>query len=199
MLTRNSLAPVASLHVRTLRQRCPEMPGLGTRPFLLTPPPNNGYTPERTQVSKAGFQVQNPQEPQAGRYELLTCNIPHRGGPLTGTTCSLTQADKVVGRGHVPATGGVGTLPGTPGKLGTRGSLSTVNTHPWCQGPETLPTYETWIAPMGIHESGEPTGSTPPRKQKSPQEPSQDLEQPLMPQEATGGIPSLKPVKYPKQ
>lgn len=170
MLTHKVLVPFTCLHIRTLRQRCPETLDLEhTRSCSPLP-----QSPARLQrATQAGFQVKNPQEPQAGRYGLLTCNLPHgsggRGGVLPGTTCSLTQPDKVVARGHVLATGGAGTLPGTPGKLEARVSLSAANSPPLCHEPETLPSHGTWIAPTEVHNSSEPTGNAPHRGQKPPQ------------------------------
>lgn len=72
---------------------------------------------------------QEPSGAQTGRFWLLKCNVPRRGGFLPGTTCSQTQPEKALARGHALATGGVGTMPGTPGKLEARASLTTANTH----------------------------------------------------------------------
>lgn len=135
---------------------------------------NTARLQKATQLSEAGFQNKNQSGDSSRKIRLLPYNAPHRAGLLPGTTCSQTQPEKALARGHALSTGGAGTLPGTPGKLEARGSLPITNTHeeaPLCRGPETLPSHKIWIAPMGTHSSSRPTRNAP----------RGSLEQPLIP------------------
>lgn len=90
---------------------------------------NTARLQKATQLSKAGFQNKNQSGDSSRKIRLLPHNAPHRAGLLPGTTCSQTQPEKALARGHALSTGGAGTLPGTPGKLEARGSLTITNTH----------------------------------------------------------------------
>lgn len=134
---------------------------------------NTARLQKATQLSEAGFQNKNQSGDSSRKIRLLPYNAPHRAGLLPGTTCSQTQPEKALARGHALSTGGAGTLPGTPGKLEARGSLPITNTHamkkllcavglrpspviryglhPWgptvVVGPQEMPLVGAWSSP----------------------------------------------------